>query len=225
LQDLGWQTSLHSATYRGVEIHNVIGTRGSPSATPIILGTHYDTRPYADRDPLHPTAPVPGANDGASGVAVLLELARVLPADPEGPEIWLAFFDGEDSGNINEWEWSAGATTFAGQMDVRPRAVVIVDMVGDSDLRLVRERSSDARLTDEIWNVARDLSADAFVDEPGRAILDDHRPFLALGIPSVLIMDLEYPYWHTTEDTLDKVSAQSLEQVGSVLEAWILAQP
>jgi glutaminyl-peptide cyclotransferase len=224
LRDSGWDTSVSVSVYQGVELRNVIGRRGSSSAGPIVVGTHYDTRPRADRDPLDPSAPVPGANDGASGVAVLLELARVLPADADHPEIWLAFFDGEDSGDLDGWEWAAGAAAFAAGLEIRPQAVVIVDMVGDSDLRLPRERNSDSTLTDEIWGIARNLGADAFVNEPGIAILDDHRPFLALGIPAVLIIDLEYDYWHTTGDTLDKVSAESLEQVGSVLQAWILSR-
>ena len=224
LDELGWQTSVHTASYQGVVLHTVVGKRGSSTAGPVLIGTHYDTRPLADRDPVDPLAPVPGANDGGSGVAVLLELARVLPADAEDLELWLVFFDGEDSGNLGGWEWSAGAAAFAADLEARPQAVVIVDMVGDADLRLPRERTSDPGLTDEIWSTARDLGADAFVDQEGAAILDDQRPFLALGIPSVLIIDLEYAYWHTTEDTLDKVSAESLEQVGSVLQAWILSR-
>ena len=225
LDELGWETDLHTASYQGVLLHTVVGKRGSSTAAgPILIGTHYDTRPLADRDPVDPGAPVPGANDGGSGVAVLLELARVLPADVEDLELWLVFFDGEDSGNLGGWEWSAGATAFAADLEVRPQAVVIVDMVGDAHLRLPRERTSDPGLTDEIWSTARDVGASAFVDEQGAAILDDHRPFLALGIPSVLIIDLDYAYWHTTQDTLDKVSAESLEQVGAVLQAWILSR-
>jgi len=224
LAGLDWETSTYPSIYRGVVLRNVIGRRGSSTGGPIVIGTHYDTRPQADRDPRSPEAAVPGANDGASGVAVLLELARVLPADAKDLEIWLAFFDGEDSGDIDGWEWSAGAAAFAADLEVRPQAVVIVDMVGDSDLRLPRERSSDRALTDEIWGFARDLGADAFVNEPGIPILDDHRPFLALGIPAALVIDLEYDYWHTTADTLDRVSADSLEQVGSVLRAWILSR-
>jgi glutaminyl-peptide cyclotransferase len=224
LGGLGWETSVAPTLYRGIELRNVVAKLGLPGHAPILIGTHYDTRPLADRDPLKPLAPVPGANDGASGVAVLLELARLLPKDGELPEVWLVFFDGEDSGNLDGWEWSAGAAAFAAGLQVRPQAVVIVDMVGDADLRLPRERTSDPALADEIWATARDLGVQAFVDEPGLPILDDHRPFLDLGIPSILIIDLDYDYWHTTQDTLDKVSAHSLEQVGSVLQAWILSR-
>jgi len=219
-----WETSVVDTTYRGVELRNVTGKRGSSAAGPIVIGTHYDTRPSADRDILAPNEPVPGANDGASGVAVLLELARVLPADMGDLEVWLAFFDGEDSGNLDGWEWGAGAEAFASSLEVKPQAVVIVDMVGDCDLRLPRERSSDPALTDEIWGIAGELGAGAFVDEAGMAIADDHGPFLARGSPAVLIIDLQYYYWHTTGDTLDKVSAESLEQVAIVLEAWILSR-
>ncbi len=136
LEAHGWETSVHTAVYRGVELHNLVGKRGTSEDGPILIGAHYDTRPQADRDPVDPEQPVPGANDGASGVAVLLELARVLPSDLDGREVWLAFFDGEDSGGLDGWEWSAGAAAFAADLTVTPQAVVILDMVGDVDLQI-----------------------------------------------------------------------------------------
>jgi Zn-dependent M28 family amino/carboxypeptidase len=221
---LGWETSVHTAVYRGVELHNLVGKLGASDDGPIVMGAHYDTRPVADRDPVDPEQPVPGANDGASGVAVLLELARVLPSDLDGREVWLVFFDGEDSGGLDGWEWSAGAAAFAADLTVTPQAVVILDMVGDVDLQIRREATSDVTLLDEIWTIADTLGADVFVPEIGVPIMDDHRPFLDRGIPAVDIIGLPYAHWHTTSDTLDKISAESLEQVGRVVHAWILSR-
>jgi len=225
LEASGWHVEVESAEYQGVVLSNIVGKLGDSAAGPIVLGAHYDTRPKADRDPLNPDWPVPGANDGASGVAVLLELARVLPSQLTGQEIWLVFFDGEDSGGIDGWEWSAGALAFAAALDKVPEAVVVVDMVGDSDLQLPREGNSDPLLAGQIWSVARQQGATAFSDDVGPSIIDDHIPFLNLGIPAVDIIDIDYPYWHTTADTLDKISPTNLEQVGRVLQAWVLSRP
>ena len=225
LEANGWRTGIESTKYQGVLLRNIVGKMGDSSAGPILLGAHYDTRPKADLDLTTPDAPVPGANDGASGVAVLLELSRVLPSQLSGREVWLVLFDGEDSGGLDGWEWSAGAAAFAAGLTETPQAVVVVDMVGDLDLRLPREGSSDPLLAAEIWSLARKQGATAFVDELGSSIIDDHRPFLLLGIPAVAIIDIDYDYWHTTADTLDKISPASLEQVGRVLQAWILSRP
>jgi glutaminyl-peptide cyclotransferase len=224
LEGLGWETTVHTTTYRGVQLNNLVAKRGASDRGPIVIGAHYDTRPKADRDPVDPELPVPGANDGASGVAVLLELARILPADLGEQEVWLAFFDGEDSGGLNGWEWSAGAAAFAADLTVTPQAVIIVDMVGDAALRIPREATSDVGLLDEIWSIADNLGAEGFVHEIGVPIIDDHRPFLERGIPAVDLIGLPYAYWHTTADTLDKLSAESLEQVGRVVQAWILSR-
>jgi len=225
LESTGWSVEIESFDYRGVALRNIVGRSGDSAAGPILLGAHYDTRPKADRDLVNPSAPVPGANDGASGVAVLLELARTLPAQLSGQEVWLVFFDGEDSGGLDGWDWSAGSAAFAASLQETPQAVVVVDMVGDSDLRLPREGNSDPWLAGQIWSVARQQGATAFSDDVGPSIVDDHIPFLNLVIPAVDIIDIDYPYWHTTADTLDKISPASLEQVGRVLEAWVLSRP
>jgi hypothetical protein len=109
------------------------------------------------------------------------------------------------------------ADTLAGS----PLAVVIVDMVGDSDLRLSRERNSTPALVDSIWAAASRAGSVAFVDEPGPGVIDDHTAFLEHGYPAVDIIDFNYPHWHTAEDTLDKISAASLGQVGRGLQAWL----
>lgn len=218
----GWTGETQSFDYRGVTLTNHVARLPDAQGPLILIGAHYDTRRLADRDPLDPTAPVPGANDGGSGVGVLLELARVIPTHDFACDIRLAFFDGEDNGNLDGWEWAAGSRRFASQWSETPHAVVVVDMVGDRDLSLPVERNSTPDLVDEIWSAAEDLGLSAFTREPGPSVLDDHTPFLERGWRAVDIIDFTYPYWHTTEDTLDKVSAESLEQVGRVLLAWLV---
>ncbi len=217
----GWDSRIQSAELLGHPIQNVIAYRGN-AMPPIILGAHYDTRLYADKDP-DPTKifnPVPGANDGASGVSILLELARVLPKD--SVPLWLVFFDAEDNGRIEGWDYILGSRVFVDELTFRPEAVVIVDMIGDADLNIYIERNSDPALVKEIWDVASELGYErSFVPESKHSLLDDHTPFLEAGIPAIDIIDFDYPYWHTTADTVDKVSAQSLEAVGRTLQEWI----
>jgi Zn-dependent M28 family amino/carboxypeptidase len=221
LSSAGWSVRIQSTEMLGHPIQNVIAYRGEEPPQ-IMLAAHYDTRIFADNDPdpLKQMEPVPGANDGASGVAVLLELARVLPS--ESIPMWLVFFDAEDNGHIQGWDWILGSQAFVAELDFRPSAVVIVDMIGDTDLNIYIERSSDQQLADEIWNVASELGyGETFIPESKYSILDDHTPFLQAGIPAVDIIDFDYPYWHTTQDTVNKVSAGSLEIVGRTLQEWI----
>jgi len=225
LQSLSWDVSIQQIPNRDYTIQNVIAKRGS-GAPWIIIGVHYDTRFYADQDPdiSKHTEPVPGANDGASGVAVLLELARVLPKDLSG-EVWLVFFDAEDNGKIPNWDWIMGSTAFVSVLTEDPDAVVIADMIGDAEQNIYMERNSDRELTREIWGVAESLGyGDRFIASSGYSMLDDHTPFLRAGIPAVDIIDFDYPYWHTVADTLDKVSADSLKTVGDVLYNWLLTK-
>jgi Zn-dependent M28 family amino/carboxypeptidase len=218
----GWQVSIQTGEYQSVPITNVIAHQGSKSPS-IIFGAHYDTRLYADKDP-NPSQrlnPVPGANDGASGVAVLLEIARVLP-DNLSQELWLVMFDAEDNGNITGWDWILGSRYFVENLKNRPEAMVLVDMVGDRDLQLYHERYSDQKLTSSIWATAQKLGYDdIFIPREGYAILDDHIPFVEIGVPSVNVIDFDYPYHHTIEDTIDKVSATSLKIVGETLLVWL----
>jgi glutaminyl-peptide cyclotransferase len=226
LESTGWQVEIQEAEMLGNPIKNVVAKRGEQDRSDtswVILGAHYDTRIYADQDP-NPdfrTLPVPGANDGASGVAVLLELARVLPEDLN-QDVWLVFFDAEDNGRIPGWDWILGSRAFVDALEGKPDAAVIVDMIGDADLEIYLERGSDPELSAEIWEVAANLGYSQFIPTPKYHILDDHVPFLEAGIPAVDIIDFDYPYWHTTEDTVDKVSAESLEAVGETLRVWLL---
>lgn len=221
----GWQVEVQESEAMGHPIQNIVAKRGDESPQ-IILGAHYDTRMFADNDPdpANHSLPVPGANDGASGVAVLLEMARVLPKD--SVPVWLVFFDAEDNGRIDGWDWILGSTEFVKNNPVQPRAVVIVDMIGDANLNIYKERNSNTDITNEIWGIAQNLENDTvFIPEFKYSMLDDHTPFLRAGIPAIDIIDFDYPYWHTMQDTPDKVSAGSLQAVGETLQVWIMGQP
>jgi glutaminyl-peptide cyclotransferase len=225
LESAGWLVEVQQTERMGHPIYNIIAKRDAESPQ-IILGAHYDTRMYADHDPTPgmQAMPVPGANDGASGVAVLLELARTLPED--SVPTWLVFFDTEDNGNIAGWDWILGSRAFVEEIKVQPQAVVIVDMIGDADLNIYLEKNSNKEIRAEIWSTAASLGyGDKFINEEKFSMLDDHTPFLEKGIPAVDIIDFDYPYWHTTQDTPDKVSAESLKAVGDTLLKWIIDSP
>ncbi|GAP06619.1 predicted aminopeptidases [Anaerolinea thermolimosa] len=221
LQRHHWEVLLQETTISGIPVINIIAHRGSLSPR-LILGAHYDTRQLADQDenPDQRNQPVPGANDGASGVAVLLEIARVLPKETK--DINLVFFDVEDQGEINGLPWIIGSSYYAQQLTVLPEAVIIIDMIGDADQQIYFERNSDTKLQEEIWQIAADLGfSSRFLPYPRFSMLDDHTPFLQRGIAAVDIIDFDYPYWHKTSDTPDKVSPESLAAVGRVLVQWI----
>ena len=221
LEAAGWIVEIQEAEALGHPIFNIIAKR-SDEIPRVILGAHYDTRMYADHDTdsTNWTGPVMGANDGASGVSVLLELARTLPDD--AVLLWLVFFDAEDNGRIEGWHWILGSRAFVDSLQFKPEAAVIVDMIGDADLQIYLERNSDKVLRDEIWQAAAGLGYDeVFIPEEKHSMLDDHTPFLEAGIPAVDIIDFDYPYYHTTQDTPDKVSAESLQVVGDTLLTWI----
>jgi len=233
LGDAGWEAEIQDLTIKDKEIHNVIGKWGDGDLW-IIVGAHYDSRLVADHDPEveNRQTPVPGANDGASGVAVLLEIARTLPGyiyrqndnnSSKIGEIWLVFFDAEDNGRISDWDWIMGSQAFVSSLEDRPDAVVIIDMIGDADLNIYIENSSSPELVNEIWTEAANIGfGEYFIDQKKYTILDDHTPFINAGIPAVDIIDFDYPYYHTLDDTTDKVSEMSLEIVGRTVISWLL---
>lgn len=215
----GWDVSLQKTERMGHAITNILTTR--QERPPVLLMAHYDSRFYADNDPdpANHALPVPGANDGASGVAVLLELARVLP--PDAP-VGILLVDTEDQGNIAGWDWILGSRAFAEALDYQPEAVILLDMIGDADLNIYKERNSDPELTEQLWAAAKSLGYEQFfIPEYKYTMLDDHIPFVEKGIRAVDLIDFDYPYWHTLQDTPDKVSAQSLQIVGEVVLAWL----
>ncbi len=216
----GWAFAVQPFTAAGLSGRNLVARAGRGPV--ILLGAHYDTRRRADRDPARPEDPVPGANDGASGVAVLLELARTLDRPRLRHEVWLVFFDAEDQGDLDGLPWILGSTHFAATLPVTPVAMILVDMVGDADPQFYYERHSDPSLRERLWRIAAELGyGNWFIPEPRWALVDDHLPFLQRGIPAVDIIDFDYPAWHTTADTVDRVSPRTLEAVGRVLERFL----
>jgi hypothetical protein len=137
------------------------------------------------------------------------------------------FFRWSSAGNgrIDGWDWILGSTEFVKNNPLQPQAVVIVDMIGDADLNIYKEKNSNAELTDEIWEIARELGYESvFIPEYKYSILDDHTPFLRAGIPAIDIIDFDYPYWHTLQDVPENVSAASLKAVGQTLHTWVIRQ-
>ena len=207
---------------RAIQMNNILARFGDDSSEKMLLAAHWDTRPFADRDPnpVNRNTPILGANDGASGVAVLLEIARVLKSKPPPIQVIIVLFDGEDYGRTVSTMF-LGSTHFSQNMDGwKADFGILLDMVGDRTLDLPMERYSwnAARdLTEAIWRRAEELRLPAFQRRLGPAIMDDHLPLIQSGVPTIDIIDFDYPHWHTVEDTPDKCSAESLEVVGRLV--------
>ncbi|MBY9007890.1 MAG: M28 family peptidase [Candidatus Lokiarchaeota archaeon] len=208
----------------------------------VILGAHYDSRARATKDPINQTAPVPGANDGASGCAVLLELARVFYNKRINLtcEIWFLFFDAEDQGrdiswSIPGWGWCEGSNRFVDNIDNFYNSsseyfecMILLDMVGGTNLRFINEQYSTSTLLNELFQVGRQLGyTTAFPSSPvSQPIIDDHQPFVEYGIPSADLIinfwsDSNWPYHHTTSDDLSHISNTSLMITGRTVEQFI----
>jgi glutaminyl-peptide cyclotransferase len=180
----------------------------------IMLAGHYDTKWFRELRFV-------GANDGGSSAALLIELARRLAGRTREFTYWVAWFDGEEA----RAAWSAtdslyGSRRMAAELARRrmlPRALIVADMIGDRDLAIRREAFSTPWLTDLVWAAAARRGEGAHFLPSEMGVEDDHAPFLRAGVPSALLIDFDYPPWHTAEDTLDKVSARSLAIVGGVL--------
>ncbi|GAB4325839.1 MAG: M28 family peptidase [Candidatus Sumerlaeia bacterium] len=215
---------------RTIRFTNIIGIANPGAPEKVLLTCHWDTRPIADRDPnaANRSRPIPGANDGASGVAVLLELASVLHDSPTSRCVCLVFFDGEDLGQGGRPdEFCYGSRHFAAEIPAacRPvRAAVNIDMVGDADLTLPREGFSvlhASDLTDAIWKIGTKRYPEHFLWNVGPAVYDDHMPLLEAGLSAVNIIDFNYPAWHTMDDDVARCSPRSLKIVGDVLLEWL----
>jgi Zn-dependent M28 family amino/carboxypeptidase len=227
-----------SAGYlNGTALHNVIGTKQGTTNATLVLAAHYDTRPWADSTlSTNKTAPVMGANDGGSGVAVLLELARLLSSQNFTITIKMMFFDAEDSGNSAEGiEWCVGSKYAASLLtseeivNINKCGFILLDMVGDKNLNLPKERNSNESLQDIVWNVAYLANATQFKNATGWYITDDHVSFGDKGVKAIDVIHTsaysERPVfpatWHTTNDTIENISNESLGAVGTVVERTI----
>jgi hypothetical protein len=194
----------------------------------IMFLAHWDTRPVSDAPGSSDAmAPLPGANDGGSGVAILLGIADVLRRTPPGIGVDLLFVDGEDYGTFaTDTDVLIGSKYFAQHLPAgpRPRFAILFDMVGHERPRFFKEGNSviaASGVVDMVWGTAADLGhAGIFVPEVGGPITDDHVPLQRAGIPAIDIIEI-YEHWHTPEDTLDKISAATLQVVGDVATAVI----
>lgn len=221
-------------TVRGdtIEMRNILA-RFRPSATERVLYlAHWDTRPFSDAA-LHAESrklPVPGANDGASGVAILMGVADVLKATPPVYGVDLLFVDGEDYGEFGPplKDVLIGSTYFANNLpspDYRPIFGVLWDMVGDRDLNILQEGYSIQQAPEivaRVWQTAEDLGyRDYFISRGGGPVTDDHLPLLQKGLRVIDVIDIDYDHHHKPTDTFDKVSAKSLQIVGDVATALV----
>ncbi len=207
---------------------NIIAKYKSEGGNSLMLCAHWDTRPWADKDPnpKNRDLPILGANDGASGVAILLEIARILSVNPPPRPILIVLFDGEDLGRASySDEFALGSKYWAEHQIPEPvEQAILLDMVGDSDLEIPVELFSKYNapdLTGTLWRIADELNLEAFTSRLGSPVVDDHVSLQQVGIEAVDLIDFDYPYWHTIDDTPDKCSAESLDQIGRLLLEYI----
>lgn len=211
--------------YRGMPLTNIIGVFRPEQRRHILLCAHWDTRPTADQeiDPALRRKPILGANDGASGVAVLLELARMFKEQKPDAGVAIALLDGEDYGNFetNEGVFLGSRYLARNQEDLRPTFGILLDMVGDKNLDIYRERLSDTFAGDinrKVFRAAKDLGYEKYlIDALKFDIQDDHIPLNRAGIPTIDLIDFDYAPWHTLDDTVDKCSPESLAIVGETV--------
>jgi len=214
-----------------LELCNLIISAGPPGGTRLWLGAHYDTRPFCDRDPdpSRRQEPLMGANDGASGVAVLLHLAEILAAAPPPRGVDLIFFDGEDYGREGDLHaYCLGSVhlarswqDFGNPLAIgQPEGLILLDMIGKANLSVPMEAYSYQAApgwTKLVFARALELGLFAFQPIRGQAVYDDHVPFLRAGIPAVDLIDFNFPEWHTTGDLPSLCAAESLTQVGELI--------
>jgi hypothetical protein len=220
-----------------LKLTNIIARFNPAAASRVILLAHWDTRPRAEHDPdkSKRSLPILGANDGASGVAVLLQMASLFKRQSPSIGVDLLFVDGEDYGMESDHSmYLLGTRYFASHLPAgyAPKFGVLLDMVGDTYLDLPKEQHSMKYAPDivnMVWNTAANLGMRQFVQDEGEQIIDDHLPLNEAGIKTIDIIDFDYPdpsnrYWHTHADTPDHCSPESLEAVGSVLTSVVYAQ-
>jgi len=226
-------------TGKPVAMENIVIEWHPDRTDRVLLGAHYDTKPFPDRDPADPRGTFVGANDGASGVALLMELAGAMPGLDGPVGVDFVLFDAEEYVFAPRDPYFLGSTHFArqyaagrksGEVGHHYRCGLVLDMVADADLEICQEINSltwpDTRpVVEEVWEVARRMGVKQFVARPKYTVEDDHVPLRNLGrIPTADIIDFEYPHWHTTRDTAAACSGESLGAVGSVVLEWLRGQ-
>jgi hypothetical protein len=233
LRLLGWDVVVQPFVVADdLPARNIIAIRSispTPARTAMLL-THYDTRMFADRDAdaANHIQPTLGANAGASGVAVLLELARTLDVAATEHTVCLVFLDAEENNNIEGWEGSMGSTYLVQRLDAdiprcrAPRFGIYLDMVGGENQRLFAETSSYPLLTRSVWEVAAELGhGSSFINEPTWSANDAHSRLREIEVPAITISDYNYQHRATMQDTFQQLSAESLGEIGSTLKMWL----
>jgi glutaminyl-peptide cyclotransferase len=213
--------------YGAIKMHNLIAKKGTGQKRIIALASHYDTKLMEGKNFV-------GANDGASSTGLLIELAKTLAQRKDEVDYWFIFLDGEEA----FIEWSTFDSTYGSRnlakkwknegVAQRINALILLDMIGDKSLDIVYETNSTRSLMDLVWKTASNLGLESILSHAQSSIQDDHIPFLDAGIPCVDIIDFNYgpsvqSYWHTPDDTLDKLSPQSLEKIGRLVLAMLPA--
>jgi Zn-dependent M28 family amino/carboxypeptidase len=225
-----WTQTLSNG--KPLPLRNIIARFRPDLPDRVLYLTHWDTRPVSDQaeDPAQRALPMPGANDGASGVGLFVALADALKKTPPAMGVDLLFVDGEDYGSFDTMQdVLMGSTYFASHLPspgYRPIFGVLWDMIGDKDLQIKKEQNSVAQapeVVSKVWDTAKDLGHDdVFVPQStAYPITDDHIPLLQAGLRVIDVIDLDYPYHHRPTDTIDKISARSLSIVGDVAEALL----
>ncbi len=245
LRNYGWQITeqqFQVRNYKGemLNARNIIGTYRPEIKKRILLTSHWDSRPWADEDDKETSSPVPAANDGASGVAVLLEIARILNTQPDSLDLGIdiIFFDAEDSGNTSESDDEYGGYCLGSRYWSENKHIpgysayfgVLLDMVGAKNATFPKEgisRQYAGEVVKKIWGTASQLGYDRyFINVDGPGITDDHLPVNRTAkIPMVDIVHLQvnnrdhtfFEHWHTTQDTLENIDPETLKAVGQTL--------
>lgn len=241
----------HIAEGETFTVRNIVAMRGTEGPI-TMLATHYDSRLWADADPnpAKHQQPVPGANDGISSTGVVLEYARIIETyyNTNG-RLWLTFFDAEDNGRIPGWDWIIGSTYMAENLEsefgVTPEdfnLMILFDLVGEKDIDDYDPDDPEAEyagqqefpvesysfnsapeVVEAVWALGQAMGyGDQFQSRMRGPIIDDHLPFVRQGIRAIDIIDLDYPFWHTIDDTLDKISPESLDRPGDVVEMYLI---
>jgi glutaminyl-peptide cyclotransferase len=199
-----------------IAMKNIIAKFPGRSGKAIVITGHFDTK-------LYPGRKFVGANDGGSSTGLLLELAHALAQQPRVDDVYVVFFDGEEAvGDWSDTDSVYGSKHLAARWRAdgtlkKIKALINVDMIGDKSLNIKQEPGGNAALTRLVWSTATDLGYSKYFVDDSQDIEDDHLPFVKMGVPAIDIIDFDYPPWHTDDDTLDKLSAQSLEIVGKVI--------
>ena len=220
----------HPLDGSAVEMANIIVEWKPEAMERFLVCAHYDTRPFPDQDRVNPRGVFVGANAGASGTAVLMELGRHMASLGGNHGVDFVLFDGEELVYSERDPYFLGSTYFAKAYRADPprhryRTGVLLDMVGDADLRIRQEKNSIVMarvVVGEVWGAAARLGVREFEPAVGFEIRDDHLPLNQIaGIRTADVIDFDYPYWHTEADTPDKCSAESLEKVGRTIYDWL----